>query len=213
MNYYIEITLLPDVEISLGFIWQKLFQQVHIALAENKVDENQSNIAVGFPEYGAKAFPLGCKLRLFALEQPALEKLNIAGYLARLSDYVHLKSIQPVPTKTTPVCFIRHHVKGEARIEKDMHSKALRWSIQTGQSLDECLAQLEISKPSAESDLPFIWLESQQTKQRVGNNSSKFPLFIKRLEMQVPQIGSFSCYGLSQKYSDLTQIATVPHFY
>ncbi|MFA0280003.1 type I-F CRISPR-associated endoribonuclease Cas6/Csy4, partial [Vibrio sp. 10N.222.55.F8] len=51
MNYYQEITLLPDAEISLGFIWQNVFQQVHIALVDNKVAANQSAIAVGFPEY------------------------------------------------------------------------------------------------------------------------------------------------------------------
>ena len=67
MNYYQDITLLPDAVITLGFIWQKVYQQVHIALAENKIAENQSAIAVAFPEYGSKGFPLGSKLRLLAL--------------------------------------------------------------------------------------------------------------------------------------------------
>ncbi|MCO4790206.1 type I-F CRISPR-associated endoribonuclease Cas6/Csy4, partial [Vibrio cholerae] len=37
MNYYQEITLLPDADIALGFLWQNVFQQVHIALVEHKV--------------------------------------------------------------------------------------------------------------------------------------------------------------------------------
>ncbi len=57
MNYYQEITLLPDVDISLGFLWQNVFQQVHIALVEHKVDANQSSVAVGFPDYLRAKFP------------------------------------------------------------------------------------------------------------------------------------------------------------
>ena len=55
MNYYIDITLLPDPEITLSFIQQKVYQQVHIALAENKVEENSkvSEATVGeFTCYG-----------------------------------------------------------------------------------------------------------------------------------------------------------------
>jgi len=61
MKYYLDITLLPDAETNLGFLWHKVYQQVHIALVENKVAKNQSEIAVSFPEYGSKAFPLGAK--------------------------------------------------------------------------------------------------------------------------------------------------------
>ncbi|HHL31776.1 MAG TPA: type I-F CRISPR-associated endoribonuclease Cas6/Csy4, partial [Oceanospirillales bacterium] len=81
MNYYQDITLLPDAEITLGFIWQKVYQQVHIALADNKIAENQSAIAVAFPEYGSKGFPLGRKLRLLAETQEQLEQLDIKKWL------------------------------------------------------------------------------------------------------------------------------------
>ena len=36
MNYYREITILPNADISFYFIWQKLYQQIHLALVENK---------------------------------------------------------------------------------------------------------------------------------------------------------------------------------
>src|SRR5680860_1696985 len=100
MQVYQEITLLPEAEIPLGFLWQKLYQQIHIALVEHKVADNQSFVAVGFPEYGSKEFPQGRKLRLFAPQREQLQSLNIAAHLSRLSDYVHLKSIQPVPETT-----------------------------------------------------------------------------------------------------------------
>nr|WP_051488346.1 type I-F CRISPR-associated endoribonuclease Cas6/Csy4 [Salinivibrio socompensis] len=97
MNYYQEVTLLPDVEIAVGFLWHKVFQQVHIALAENKVGPNQSAIAVGFPDYRQGDFPLGYRLRLFAQTEAAFEQLNIQRWLSRLTDYVHIKAVKPVP--------------------------------------------------------------------------------------------------------------------
>ena len=41
MKHYIEITLLPDAEVGLGFIWQKMYQQIHLALVEVK-DANEN---------------------------------------------------------------------------------------------------------------------------------------------------------------------------
>lgn len=197
MNFYQDITLLPDADISLGFIWQKLYQQVHIALVENKIGENQSAIGVGFPEYGQKSFQLGRKLRLFAQEQAQLEKLNIAVYLTRLTDYLHLKSIQPVPEPTGYVSFVRHHAKGQARIEKDHQQKAALWASKTGKSLDECLNTLSKTKPKLYVHQPFVWIESQETKSRTPETARKFPLFIKCIEKEAVEIGAFNCYGLS----------------
>lgn len=198
MNVYQDITLLPDADIAAGFLWQKLYQQVHIALVEHKIGVNQSAIAIGFPEYGQKGFPLGSKLRLFAPDQAQLEKLNMVSYLTRLSDYVHLKSIQPVPSATTGYAsFVRHHAKGQARIEKDEQEKAVLWARQSDKSLEECLTALAKTRPQADSKLPFIWMESQETKKRDAASARKFPLFIRKLEQQSSKSGNLNCYGLS----------------
>ena len=218
MNYYLDVTLLPDADVNLGFIWQKVYQQVHIALVDNKVAENQSAIAVSFPRYSTEkssehAFPLGNQLRLLANEESQLTKLNIAKWLNRLEDYVHIKSIKPVPDNVSHVAFVRQQVKGEARIEKDMLSKAHRWAEKSGQSFDVCLAKLEKSKPQvAESTPPFIWLESQETKQRDLVNSRKFPLFIKKVELNEQQTGAFNCYGLSVKNNNKEKLVSIPQF-
>ena len=126
MNYYQEVTLLPDVEIPLGFIWQNVFQQVHIALVENKVGPNQSAVGVGFPDYKQTSFPLGSKLRLFANEQAQLESLAIGNWLTRFEDYTHVKAIKPVPAEATFVSFTRKQVKSVERIEREMQQKAQR---------------------------------------------------------------------------------------
>ncbi|WAJ71262.1 type I-F CRISPR-associated endoribonuclease Cas6/Csy4 [Catenovulum adriaticum] len=217
MKYYLDITLLPEADITLGFLWQKVYQQVHIALVENKIAENQSAIAVSFPRYSAEKnseqkFPLGNQLRLLANEESQLTQLNISKWLNRLGDYVHIKSVKPVPDNATHVVFVRQQVKGEARIEKDMLSKAQRWAEKSGQPLDTCLAELEKTKPKAVNSLPFIWLESQETKQRDAANSRKFPLFIKKVETTEQQFGTFNCYGLSVNNSNKEKLASIPQF-
>jgi len=212
MTYYQEITLLPDADISLGFLWQNVFQQVHIGLVEHKVASNQSLVAVSFPDYRQTTFPLGSKLRLFAKEQAILEKLAIHRWLTRLEDYVHIKGIKPVPNDVTHVSFVRKQVKSPERIERDMQQKAARWAEKSGKPLVECLADLQQSKPTAMCSLPFIYLHSQQTKQRSPEKNSKFPLFIQMLQQSTSYEGKFDCYGLSAKGNGGTALATVPHF-
>jgi len=212
MKYYLDITLLPDIDITLGFLWQKIYQQVHIALVDNKVGSNESSIAIGFPNYGDKAFPLGNKLRLLANDEAELTTLNIKKWLNRFEDYVHIKPIKLVPDKVTYVAFIRQYVKGDARIQKDMLDKALYWSEKSGQPIENCLQDLEKSKPKVNNQLPFIWLESQKTKQRNFNESRKFPLFIKKIELSTEQLGLFNCYGLSKIDNNKAKLASIPQF-
>ncbi|QDF67373.1 type I-F CRISPR-associated endoribonuclease Cas6/Csy4 [Shewanella sp. SNU WT4] len=212
MNFYIELQLLPDQEVNLGYIWQNVFQQVHIALVEHKVASNQSLVAVGFPDYRQAQFPLGSKLRLFAKEPATLEKLDIHRWLTRLEDYVHIKGIKPVPSDVTYVSFVRQQVKSPERIERDMQQKAALWAAKSDKPLAECLAALQQSKPTALCSLPFIYLHSQQTKQRSPEKNSKFPLFIQMEQQSTSQDGSFDCYGLSSKTHGQSVLATVPHF-
>lgn len=209
MNYYQDITLLPEVDIPLSFIWPKVFQQVHIALVDNKVDKNLSAIAVSFPQFKQTKFPLGSKLRLFAQQASQLERLNIGQWLTRLDDYVHVKGIKAVPESVKYVRFSRKNVKSPERIEKEMQVKAKRWSDKSGLSMAESLQQLAKTKPQANCDLPFIFLHSQETKRRSPDKSSQFPLFIQMERVNEPLSGTFDCYGLSAKGS---QTATVPWF-
>ncbi|MFV0576518.1 MAG: type I-F CRISPR-associated endoribonuclease Cas6/Csy4 [Vibrio sp.] len=212
MNYYQEITLLPDTEISLGFIWQHVFQQVHIALVEHKTDGNFSKIAISFPQYQADKFSLGNKLRLFAEDMNSLEALSITKWLERLSDYAHVKSIQQTPESVSYVIFERKHVKSPARIEKDMRSKAERYASQSGKTIEECLVKLEKTKPETSCKLPFVYLYSQETKQRSPDKNSKFPLFIQKIETSRAESGKFDCYGLSAKSNGDGERGTVPQF-
>lgn len=211
MNYYQEVTLLPDSTVPLDFLWQKVYQQIHIALVDNQSQQGESRIAVAFPEYGSVGFRLGKKIRLHADKQSELEQLGLQKWLARLADYTHIKSIQAVPAQCEPISYIRRHVKGKSRIEADMQRKAYLWSVKSGQSLEKCLEALSASRPKANNRLPFIWVESLHSKNAEGSGRP-FPLFIERVMATQAQKGKFNCYGLSLASNDSDLIATVPHF-
>lgn len=185
MNFYQEITLLPQVEIGLYFIWQKLYQQIHLALVENKVNEYASAIGVSFPEYDATQFMLGCTLRLFAPEKPVLEKLQCEKWLSRLKDYLQCGRIEQVPEVVTGyACFVQAKTRGSK--EKLARRRAKRH----GETLERALAHYDAYEEER-SRLPYINMGSQ-------TNGSHFRLFIEKQAKAQPQAGVFSCYGLSR---------------
>ena len=192
MRYYQEISLLHRANIGLYDFWQKLYQQLHIALVENTVDEHASAIGVSFPEYDASQFFLGTRLRLFALQKSALEQLQCEKWLYRLEDYLQCSTISSVPEEMKgQACF--RQVKPKGSKEK----LARRWAKRHGKTLEEALAQYDSYEPK-NSRLPYINLTSQ-------TNGHHFRLFIEKQEKEQPQAGLFSCYGLSQS-------TTVPLF-
>jgi len=51
MNYYQEITLLPNPDINLFSLWSKVYQQIHLGLVKMQDDQGRLPIGVSFPEY------------------------------------------------------------------------------------------------------------------------------------------------------------------
>jgi len=197
MKYYLDITLLPDVEANLGFLWQKVYQQLHLALVENKIAKNESAIAVSFPNYGDKEFPLGDKVRLFANDQELLKKLTIEKWLSRLNDYTHLKSIKEVPLTINQFArFKRKQFKSNLLKEAKRRAKYKNESIE--------LALQHFKYYQTESSLAHINMTSLSMN---GDISIKrnFKLFIEREILKEQEQGIFNCYGLSKD-------ATVPWF-
>lgn len=192
MKVYTDITLLPNADISHYFLWEKVFQQVHLGLASQLSADDSSAIAVAMPEYDADKNHLGSKLRLLAPEESYLEKLDIRQYLSRLADYVHVTGIRPVPDKDFQHCVYRR-LQPKSSNERMARRKAKRQGI----TLEEARKQLA-GREEAFTRLPFVNMKSQTTGQR-------FRLFIDRQLADQPVAGHFSSYGLSHG-------ATVPDF-
>lgn len=100
MNYYQDITLNPDDEVLLYFLWTKVFTQLHLALAEEKRREGMVKTALSFPTYQNKG--LGNKVRVLALETEQLNRLNLKQALIRLLDYIDLTKIKKFQKTVSP---------------------------------------------------------------------------------------------------------------
>ena len=209
MKFYLDITLLSDAEINLGFLWQKVYQQVHLALVEMKTSDNKSKVAVSWPEYGGKTFPLGNKLRLFAETEDQLKQLNMVKWLNRLTDYTHCTSIREVPHSVRHfACFKRK------QFDTNINRLSRRWAKRNGVSLVQALDHFSGFKDK-ETKLPYVNMVSLSTKNEssfsnTDSKKEKFRLFIEREIVDEYSVGEFSCYGLSSR--EPNKQTTVPWF-
>lgn len=192
MNFYQEITLIKQPEISLYFIWSKVYTQLHIALAESKNSDNQLGIGVAFPEYyfdAAKSIGyLGSKLRVFAQTETELVALDLSKWLERLTDYVHISSIRSVPNQVNGYAiYKRKHVKSNAE-------RLARRRIKQGDITYEEALQRYLNT-ATHCDLPFIQMHSLSGSDTT--NKQQFKLFIEKIPVIEIGSGVFSTYGLS----------------
>lgn len=192
MKYYIEITLLPGVDIGLYFLWEKVFQQIHFGLVNMGNDNHTVPVGLSIPEYNDEKYHLGTKLRLFAQNEENLEKLNTRRLLSGYLDYVHLTRIRTVPEKVeTYACYKRQQPK--SNIERLARRKARR----EGLPVQEALSQISAFQEKRVKT-PYVNAKSISTGHR-------FKLFIQKQKSSSLINEGFSCYGLSPK-------STVPEF-
>jgi CRISPR-associated endonuclease Csy4 len=192
MKHYIELILLPDLETPLFFLWEKVYQQLHLSLVEKQTNDGNVSVGVAFPEYNIEKRQLGSKLRLISSSKKELENLNINQWLSRLNDYLHITAIREIPEKIESYVFFN-------RIQpKNNNARLARRMVKRkGISYEKALLHYQ-SREESMSRLPFIKMESQST-------NNKFQLFIEKSESDKKVTGSFNSYGLSKA-------TTVPWF-
>jgi len=184
MKVYIDITLLPSDDIGHHFLWEKVYQQVHLALVEKQDTNGASIIGIGFPEFCAEKQRLGRKLRVFAPDRVVLDALDIPNWLNRLTDYVHLTRIRDVPDTGD-----RYERFSRLQVKSKPERLARRAAKRGGISYEEELGNRMHMKPE-KTKAPFIWTRSL-------SNGNRFRLFIIREEFG-PEGNIFSAYGLSK---------------
>lgn len=195
MQYYQEITIIPDPDIAPYFIWSKLFTQLHIALADVKNQHGINSIGISFPDYhyddkNEKSSKLGLKLRIFAPNKQDLETLNLDKWLSRLTDYVHIKGIKNVPADkiTSYVTVHRYRFKP---IEIQVESLAKKMDISNAEAI------AIVAKRKAELQLPFIRMYSE-------SNKTHYPLQILQQPSNAEVAGGFNVYGMNGMSSNVT---------
>ncbi len=192
MNTYLDITLLSGAGVGLNFLWEKLYKQIHVGLAEMKIFNELSAIGAAFPEYDGEKLRLGSKLRLFSPDQTLLENFNAKKRLASLSDYVHVTNIREVPKKITG--YVRYkRQQSKSNIERLARRQAKHKSIEFEQALELLKHRKEVFIKA-----PFINMSSFSSGQH-------FPMFIIKEHVTEQISVGFNCYGLSA-------ISTVPNF-
>ncbi|VEG12546.1 type I-F CRISPR-associated endoribonuclease Cas6/Csy4 [Moraxella cuniculi] len=197
MNYYIELTVIDSPELTAYQIWSKLYTQLHLAFVEQQDDDGEISYGVGFPQYRINADKqigfLGFRVRIFAPTEQALQDLNLAKWLERLTDYVHMTSIRAVPQDrvTGHACYYRTAPKIPLR------HRILHQAKRRGISVEEVRAYFQDYQETKTAE-PFVQLNSL-------TNGHSFRLYIGKTVKMQPQSGSFSVYGLSRE-------TTVPEF-
>ncbi|STY80356.1 type I-F CRISPR-associated endoribonuclease Cas6/Csy4 [Moraxella catarrhalis] len=192
MNYYLELTIIGNPELTPYQIWSKLYTQLHLAFVEQKDAQDKTVYGVSFPQYRTladkKIAYLGYKLRVFAPTEQALSALNLNKWLERLTDYIHISSIRSVPNdikgyanyyRATPKMILDERITHQAkRHGVPYHKAAERFEGYKEQSLV----------------YPHIQLTSQ-------TNHQSYPLYIGKQTAEVLTDGRFGTYGLSRTSS------------
>ncbi|GAA5014536.1 hypothetical protein GCM10023206_24730 [Acinetobacter puyangensis] len=197
MLYYQEITLIDQTEISLYFIWSKLYTQLHLAFVEHKDEQEKIHYGVSFPQYRIDEKKhigfLGSKIRIFANSENELQQLYLDKWLDRFTDYVHTTSPREVPQAkiTGYACYFKANPK--LTTAQRIAHQAARRNI----SLNEAEAHFKDlnQQPNAE---PYINLKSL-------SHDIKFRLYIGKTLADEANNEKFGTYGLSRT-------ATVPEF-
>lgn len=197
---YQEITLIPNDDIPPYAIWSKLYNQLHIGLADVANEHGINTIGVAFPDYRYSERydkgTLGSRLRVFAPSCDELEKLDLPLRLSRLSDYVHIKAIADVGERATGHVVVeryRHYDLGK-QVERFAEFK----NLTVEQALEHCLAHKKKAK-----NYPFVRLDSE-------TNQRHYHLYIRQYTVAKPQTGVFNTYGINN-INDESK-ASVPHW-
>lgn len=192
MDYYFEITLLPDAEFMPTMLMSILYAKLHRALVKLGGDD----IGVSFPEYGQKLSEsrkqqwLGTKVRIHGSRE-RLDALMNSDWLIGMNDHLRISQINPIPRQVKYAVFQRVQAKGT--IDRIRRRYMRRHNLTDEQVLERI--------PEVRQTLlkePFVTIKSQSTEQ-------VFRLFIKMQESPAAKSGTFSTYGLSKD-------ATVPWF-
>jgi CRISPR-associated endonuclease Csy4 len=189
MKYYIDITLLPTHDISIYFLWEKLYQQVHLILVESKDPEGNIKIGAAFPEYNRELRHLGNKLRLFSQSNLDLQQLNLEKWLCKLKDYLHFTTVRNIPNRNLSYAIFKR-----VQIKNNPQRLARRKAKYLNISYEEAFLSFDKYK-KVYSTLPHIRIKSLSSERR-------YVLLIDKVETDYIDIPAhFTSYGLSSKYA------------
>ncbi len=183
MNYYLDIKIVPDEEVPVYFIRNKVYVKFHKALSTMKA----TDVGISFPKYQVK---LGNVLRIHATKN-RLQELQGMNWLGGLSGYCDVSDIVSAPSQT--------QFRTVSRIQSNMTEAKLRRLIKRGSISPEQAKQYKAKMFTQGLDDPYLELESSSN----GHKHRRYIQFGELLD--APVMGAFDQFGLSKA-------ATVPWF-
>ena len=183
MDYYLDITLLPDPEFEEQVLLNALFSKFHRGMSQTV----PGAVGVSFPDVATR---LGGRMRLHGSAE-ALDKLMSSGWMKGLGDYTRVSTVERVPAD----CQYRtvKRVQAKSAWNKRKRSIAKGW-------LDEEEAEAKIPDSQQKKlKQPFVQIKSL-------SNGNDMRVYIEHGELlDAPATGTFNSYGLSST-------ATIPWF-
>ena len=177
MDHYLDIKIVPDEEVPVYFIRNKIYTKLHKAL----FSLNSTDIGVSFPNYKIK---LGNVIRLHSSEN-SLSKLQNENWLGGLTGYCAVSEIQPIPDIVS--------YRTISRKQANMTAAKLRRLIKRG-SITAAEANQYKAKMFANGfDDPYLELESTSN----GNKHRRYIVFGELTQKR--DAGSFDQFGLSKE--------------
>ena len=183
MDSYLEIKVVPDAEVPIYFIRNKVYTKFHKALSNLKAND----IGISFPHYKTK---LGDVMRIHGAKERLIE-LQKSNWLGGLSGYCEVSTIQAIPNETK--------YRTVSRKQANMTAAKLRRLIKRGSITAEQANQYKAKMFTQGLDNPYLELES-------SSNGHKHRRYLEFGELlNEPVAGKFDQFGLSKQ-------ATVPWF-
>lgn len=204
MTHYQDIKIIPDTDINLGFLRNKIYQKLHKVL----FDLQAVDIGVSFPALKEQKnkIPnifLGDVLRLHSTKE-SLENLQKQNWLGGLNGYCQISGILSVPTEIQGyknIARIRPKGSmGESDLRAKISHKQKKGDLKTNEEIRNYQKQYRKEMFLRQLDNPYIELTSNSS----GQNRYKIYLHFNELQSE-PIIGDFNRFGLSKT-------ATIPVF-
>lgn len=183
MDYYLDIKLVPDEEVPIYFIRNKVYAKLHKVLSTL----SSTDIGISFPLYKVK---LGSTVRLHGTSG-RLSGLQATNWLGGLSGYCEVCEVQAIPEQVT--------YRTISRIQSNMTEAKLRRLIKRGSISEDDAKKYKAKMYSLEMDNPYLELESSSN----GHKHRRYLVFGELSETSID--GEFDTFGLSKT-------ATIPWF-
>ena len=183
MNYYINITLLPNSELPATVLMNLLYAKLHKALHDLK----STNIGVSFPKYEVT---LGNVLRIHG-DRSVINDLQGLNWIGGMHGYCSVSELKPVPDITM--------FRTVSRKQPTMSSAKMRRLLKRGSLREEEVNAYKVKMFSKGLENPYLELVS-------GSNGHKHRRYIEFGDLLSESVsGEFDQFGLSK-------VATVPWF-